>query len=308
VAFVTEKKDQFGVEPICRVLKQHQVKIAPSTYYAAVKRPPSARSLSDAHWEEIIEAVFWDKMKGNGVAGVRKMWRYLARDGHVIPRCTVERIMHGLGLKGVVRGGYKPVTTRRDLTADRPADLVKRDFTAVRPDALWVVDFTYVATWQTTGFVAFVQDVYSRRLIGWRVASRMPVDLPLDALEMALWVRGSTGHDPAGVIHHSDAGSQYTAIRYVSRLAEIGAIASIGTVGDSYDNAMAETINGQYKAECIRMDGPFHTVDQLEQATSIWVDYYNRHRLHSALGYLTPIEYETLYYETQATQNQPALG
>lgn len=257
---------------------------------------------------ETIEAIYWDKTKGNGVAGVRKMWHYLKRDGHKVPRCTVERLMRRLGLKGVVRGGYKVVTTRPDPAARRPPDLVNRNFTASEPDKVWVVDFTYVPTWEGTGFTAFVQDVYSRRLVGWRVASRMPVDLPLDALEMALWIRGRDGHDPSGVIHHSDAGSQYTAIRYADRLRDAGAITSIGTVGDSYDNAMAETINGQYKAECVKIDGPFRSVNQLEIATSIWVDYYNRYRIHSSLDYVTPLEYEASYYEHQTSQNQPVLG
>jgi putative transposase len=308
VKFVKDNRNRFGVEPICRVLKEHGVKIAPSTFYAALKRKPSARALSDAHWEEIIEAVFWDKHKGNGVAGVRKMWRYLKRDGHQIARCTVERLMRKLGLKGVKRGGYKIVTTRPDPAASRPPDRVKRNFTSDRPNGLWVVDFTYVPTWEGTGFTAFVQDVYSRRLVGWRVASRMPVDLPLDALEMALWIRDCEGQNPSGVIHHSDAGSQYTAIVYAQALHDAGAIASIGTVGDSYDNAMAETINGQYKTECIKQDGPFRTVDELELATCTWVEYYNRYRIHSSLDYLTPIEYENEYYETTTPQSQQDLG
>jgi putative transposase len=305
VDFIDEYRGRFGVEPICRVLSRNGVKIAPSTYYAARKRPPSPRAILDAHREEIIETVFHDARKGRGVAGVRKMWHYLKRDGHQIPRCTVERLMRKLGLKGVVRGGYKMVTTKADPRAHRPPDLVNRDFRAHRPNALWVVDFTYVPTWDKVGFTAFVQDVYSRRLVGWRVADTMPTELPLDALEMALWVREQGGHNVEGVIHHSDAGSQYTAIRYANRLHEAGALASIGTVGDSYDNSMAETLHGQYKAECVKRDGPFRTVGALELATCAWVDYYNRYRVHSALGYLTPIEYETQYYGNPARQDQP---
>jgi putative transposase len=294
---------RFGVEPICRVLKQHGIKIAPSTYYAAKKRPVSARALADAHWEETIEAVFWDRQKGRGVAGYRKMTVYLHRDGHQISRRTTARIMRKLGLKGVVRGGYKPVTTVSDKRASRPPDRVNRVFTASAPNRLWIVDFTYVPCREGIGFTAFVEDVYAHRIIGWRTCRRMPVDLTLDALEMALWIRD--GSDLTGLIHHSDAGSQYTAIRYADRLDEIGALASIGTVGDSYDNAMAESVIGLYKTECIGMDGPFKTIGQLELATCDWVDYYNNYRVHTSIGNITPIEYEMAYHHTR--QDQPAL-
>ena len=294
-----QHKQRFGVEPVCRVLKDHGIRISVSGYYAFLKRQPSQRCLSDSHWKEIIEAVWLDRSKGRQVAGYRKMWHYLKRDGYDIGLRTTARIMRLMGLKGVRRGGYKVVTTRPDAAASRPPDLVKRDFIAEAPNRLWVVDFCYVPTWEGTGFTAFVEDVYAHRIAGWRTAARMPVELPLDALEMALWVRARAGCDVSGVTHHSDAGSVYTSIRYAARLEEVGALASIGTVGDSYDNAMAESIIGLYKAECVRIDGPFRTVSQLELATCDWVDYYNRCRIHSSIGYYTPIEYETIYYENQ---------
>ena len=205
------------------------------------------------------------------------------------------------GLHGARRGRRFITTKPTKATATRAPDLVKRNFHAARPNQLWVVDLTYAATWSGTAFTAFVTDVFSRRIVGWRTAARMPTELPLDALEMALWVRARAGHtDPdgrlAGLVHHSDAGSQYTAIRYVARLADAGAVASIGTVGDSYDNALAETTIGLYKTECVHHDGPFRTVDDLELATADWVHWFNTARLHSALNYLTPIEYEAAYW------------
>jgi putative transposase len=199
------------------------------------------------------------------------VWAQLARDeGAPVPCCQVERLMRTAGLRGAVRG-RSVITTRSDSAAARPPDLVGREFTAGRPNQLWVVDFTYVPTWSGTVFTAFVCDVYSRRIVGWRTATRMPTELPLDALEMALWTRERAGHNTTGVIHHSDAGSQYTAIRYATRLLDAGAVASIGTVGDSYDNAMAESVIGLYKLECVRHDRPWRTVDQLELATLSWV-------------------------------------
>jgi putative transposase len=216
--------------------------------------------------------------------------------------------MRKLGLKGIRRDAKRVVTTKPDLAANRPPDLVDRDFTASKPNQLWVVDFTYVATWEGTCFTAFVQDVFSKRIVGWRVARSMPTELPLDALEMALWVRGRAGQDTTGLIHHSDAGSQYTAIRYVQRLEEAGAVASIGTVADSYDNAMAESVNGLYKAECVKLEGPWRTCDQLELATCDWVDYWNNHRLHSAIDYRTPCEAEADYHNHHKPRNQPVSG
>jgi len=298
VDFIDEYRGRFGVEPICQVLAAHGWRIGVSSYYAAKSRPPPARALSDLMWADIIQAVFDDPTKGRRIVGVRKMWHLLRRDGYQIARCTVARIMRQLGLKGVRRGGWKPVTTRPDPAATRPPDLVHRDFHPDRPNALWIVDFTYVWTHDRYCFTAFVKDAFSRRLVGWRTSGRMPVDLPLDALEMALWVRGRDGQDVTGLIHHSDAGSQYTAVRYAARLAQAGLLASVGTVGDSYDNAMAESVIGLYKAECVHRDGPFHSLEQLELATCAWVDYYNRYRLHSSIGYVTPIEYEQAHYDS----------
>ncbi len=307
MAFIDEHRSRFGVEPICRVLTEHGCQIAPSGYYAHLARPVSARSLRDADLIVAIERVFWDRNRGRGLSGPRKVWRLLRRDGVVVARCTVERLMRQEGLRGT-RRGKQFVTTRPDPGATRAPDHVQRNFRAQRPNELWVVDFTYVPTWSGMAFTAFVTDVFSRRIVGWRTMSKMPTDLPLDALEMALWVRERAGQDVAGVIQHSDAGVQYTSIRYSERLADVGAIASIGTVGDSYDNALAETVVGLYKTECVKTDGPFRTADELELATLSWVHWFNEDRLHSSIDYLTPIEKEEQYYRENNPQSQPALG
>ena len=322
VAFIDDYRVRFGVEPICRVLSEHGVQIAPSGYYAFKTRPQSARAQRDRRLTVEIERIFHDRNLGRGLAGARKMWRLLTRqiaEGTVdadlgpVARCSVERLMRQAGLRGVRRGGRKVVTTTPDPAATRPPDLVDRNFHADRPNELWVVDFTYVPTWSGMAFTAFVIDVFSRRIIGWRTASRMPTDLPLDALEMALWTRQRAGHTDergrlGGLVQHSDAGSQYTAIRYADRLAEAGALASIGSVGDSYDNAMAESVIGLYKTECVRHDGPFRTVDDLELATLSWVHWFNTSRLHAALDYATPIESEDAYYRQINPRQQPQPG
>lgn len=307
IQFIDDHRDRFGVEPICRVLTEHQVKIAPSGYYAFKKRPASARSIADAGLIVQIERVFWDRKLGRGISGARKIWRLLRREGIVVARCTVERLMHQQGLRGI-RRGEQFVTTRPDSTTIRPADHVQRRFRADRPNELWVVDFTYVPTWSGMAFTAFVTDVFARRIVGWRTMNRMPTELPLNALEMALWVRDRAGEDVTGVIQHSDAGAQYTSIRYAERLADVGAIASIGTVGDSYDNALAESVVGLYKTECVKIDGPFRTADELELATLSWVHWFNEYRLHSSIGYLTPIEKENQYYREINPRRQPASG
>jgi len=254
--------------------------------------------------------VFYDRHKGRSVAGAKKVWIYLLRDGIKVARCTVERLMRKMGLRGVRRTGKRVITTIPDWAATshrRPPDLVKRHFVATGPNQLWVVDFCYVPTWEGTAYCAFVQDVFARRIVGWRIAKRMPTELPLDALEMALWVRDRNGESVVGVTHHSDAGSQYTSDKYMDRLGEVGMIASIGTIGDSYDNAMAESLNGLYKAECTKLEGPWRTVQALELATCDWVDYWNNYRIHSALNYATPAEYEQAYYAGLTTQDQPVL-
>lgn len=283
--------------------------IAPSTYRAAKTRPPSARSISDAEWLEEIRRVHADRNIGRGVYGARKVWNHLVKvEGRQVARCTVERLMKADGLRGARRDkGFK--TTRPDnALASRPPDLVQRAFRASRPNELWVVDFTYVATWSGMAFTAFVTDVYSRRIVGWRTASSMPTELPLDALEMALWTRERAGEDVDGLVHHSDAGSQYTAIRYSNRLVDAGAVASIGSVGDSFDNAMAESVIGLYKTECVRHDGPFRTVDDLELATLSWVHWFNTVRLHSSIGYVPPAEFEAAYYLHNPSRLQPLSG
>jgi putative transposase len=318
ITFIDDQRDRFGVEPICRVLRKHGCQIAPSSYYAAKTRPGSARAIRDAALLVEIGRVFHDRNLGRGLAGVRKVWHLLRRDATIadrfgsVARCTVERLMRQAGLQGV-RRGRRFITTKPDPGAQRPPDLVDRDFTAEAPNRLWIVDFTYVATWSGMAFTAFVSDVFSRRIVGWRTTCSMPTELPLDALEMALWTRGRAGHtDPdgrlEGLIHHSDAGSQYTAIRYAERLADAGALASIGSVGDSYDNAMAESVIGLYKTECVRHDGPFRSVDDLELATLSWVHWFNTGRLHSSLDYFTPIEYETEYYRQINPRQQPLPG
>ena len=317
--YIDRHRGRFGVEPICRVLREQGIQVAPSGYRAHQARPPSTRTLRDAALSEVIEATFWDERKGRGVYGVRKMWHQLRRDGVTtdgqpgstpVAKCTVERHMRHLGLRGARRG--RPViTTKADRQSERAPDLVDRDFTADAPNRLWVVDLTYVPTWSGMVFTAFVTDVYSRRIVGWRTAASMPTELPLDALEMALWTRETAGQTHGGrldgLIHHSDAGSQYCAIRYGNRLDDAGAIASIGSIGDSYDNALAESVIGLYKTECVRRDGPIRTLSDLELATASWVHWFNTARLHSALDHVPPVEYEHQYYN-QTTREDPISG
>ena len=293
------------------MLTEHGVTIAPSTFYAARSRPPSARALRDAEVLVEIKRVHSDRKLGRGLYGAGKVWHQLRREGGVngqdVPRCQVERLMRAEGLHGV-RRGKQFVTTKPDAAAARPPDLVNRDFTAEAPNRLWLVDFTYVPTWAGMAFTAFVHDAYSRRIVGWRTAASMPTELPLDALEMALWTRQRAGQDVAGVVHHSDAGSQYTAIRYSDRLLDAGAVASIGTVGDSYDNAQAESLIGLYKTECTKREGPWRGVDDLELATLSWVHWFNESRLHSSIGHVPPLEYEAAYYRHNPAPQQLLLG
>lgn len=226
------------------------------------------------------------------------MWKQLKREGFDVARCTVARLMRELGLSGVKRGGYK-VTTIADSTADRPADLVDRKFVAMRPNELWVADITYVATWAGFVYVSFVTDVFSRMIVGWRVSSSLRSDLALDALEMAVHARGGA----EGVVHHSDRGVQYLSIRYTERLEEEGAVASVGSKGDSYDNALAETINGLYKTEVIRRKGPWRRLEDVEFATLEWVHWFNNHRLLEPIGDIPPAEFEGLYWLEQAAND-----
>ena len=315
MAFIDEVRNRFGVEPVCRVLSEHDVQIAPRTYYAHRSRPPSARARRDQRVLAQIERVHADPQISRGLYGVRKVFHQLRREGGVdgrpVSRRQVERLMRAAGLHGA-RRGRRFVTTKPDTATARPPDLVCRNFTVTAPNRLWLVDFTYVPTWAGMAFTAFVSDAYSRRIVGWRTAASMPTSLPLDALEMALWTREHAGHSLHGrldgLIHHSDAGSQYTALRYSDRLAEAGAVASIGTVGDSYDNAQAESLIGLYKLECVRRDGPWRGVDDLELATLGWVHWFNHQRLHSKIGHVPPVEHEAEYYRQNPTAQQPLPG
>lgn len=295
IEFIDEHRATYGVEPICEVLP-----IAPSTYYEhrARKQDPTKRPLREQRDEALrpsIQRVFTENM---AVYGAEKVWRQLAREEVPVARCTVERLMRGMGLRGAVRGRAFTVTTTVDETAMRPPDLVDRQFSATRPNQLWVADITYVATWAGFAYVAFVVDVFSRRIVGWRVSSSLKSDLALDALEQALYAR--PGAD--GVVHHSDRGVQYTSIRYTERLAEACVVRSVGSVGDSYDNALAETINGLYKTELIRRRGPWRSIDTVEYATLLWVDWFNNRRLLEPIGYVPPAEFEEEYYRRQTTQ------
>jgi putative transposase len=287
VSFIDEHRNEHGVEPICRELP-----IAPSTYYEQKAREVDssrlpARAVRDAKLREEIERVWKENF---GAYGARKVWRQLVREKNDVARCTVERLMRKMGLQGIVRG-RKRKTTFPDEAAPRPADLVERQFTAERPNQLWVADITYVATWVGFVYVAFVTDVFSRRIVGWRVANSLRSDLALDALEQALHVRS----DLAGLVHHSDRGVQYLSIRYTERLAEMGIECSVGTKGDSYDNALAETIIGLYKAELIRPNGPWRSLEEVEFATLEWVDWFNHRRLLEPIGYVPPAEFEAMY-------------
>jgi len=285
VSFIDAHRDQFGVEPICKVLK-----VAPSVYYAHKSRPPSARAVADAQLKVEVMRVYKENFE---VYGAEKIWRQLGREGIRVGRDRVARLMRALGICGVVRG--KPRRTTIPAEADqRPADLVKRDFTAPAPNRLWVADLTYVPTRAGFCYAAFIIDAYSRAIVGWRVATTLRASLALDALEMAIWARQAAGLDD--LVHHSDRGVQYLSVRYTQRLADEGAVASVGSKGDSYDNALAEAVNGLYKAELIGPRGPWRTAGQVELATLEWVQWWNTRRLHGALDHIPPAEHETLYY------------
>jgi putative transposase len=286
VKFIEAHRERWGVEPICRVLQ-----FAPSTYYAATTRPPSARGLRDEGLRAEIRRV-WDE--NFGVYGADKVWAQLKREGVRVARCTVERLMRALGLRGVVRGKARVRTTLADEAAARPADLVKRQFAAPAPNRLWVADLTYVATASGWVYVAFISDVFSRYVVGWQASRSLSAELALDALEMALWRRRRRRLD--GLVHHSDRGGQYLAIRYSERLAEAGAVPSVGSRGDSYDNALAESFNGLYKAELIRHAGPWAGLDDVQYTTLEYVDWLNQRRLHGELGMVPPAEFEAAHH------------
>jgi putative transposase len=302
VGFIDAHRGEYGVEPICAV-----VPIAPSVYYehkartrAPERRP--ARGRRDKTLGAEVQRVWREHRE---VYGVRKVWKQLRREGYAVARCTVARLMRRLGLAGVMRGRQFTVTTRPDPAAARPPDLVTRQFTAERPNQLWVADLTYVATWRGFVYVAFVIDVFSRRIVGWRVSSSLRSDLALDALEQALYDRPLAAAAP--LVHHSDRGVQYLSIRYTERLAEAGIERSVGSAGDSYDNALAETVIGLFKAEEIRRRGPWKGLEDVEFATLEWVAWYNHQRLLEPLGYVPPAEFEQAYHDRQAAPGGVAV-
>ncbi|WP_418896307.1 IS3 family transposase [Streptomyces cupreus] len=297
VAFIDEHKGRFGgVEPICRVLTAHDCKIAPSTYYAHHKRQatPAARTVRDRELKTLIQEAYQANYR---VYGARKNRRLLNRQGVAVARCTVERLMRELGVTGAVRG-KRVITTIPDVSAERAPDLVDRNFVALAPNRCWVADFTHVATLAGVVYVAFVVDTFSRRIVGWSAATSKETRLVLDALEMALWQRGRDQRpDQSGeLIHHSDAGSQYTSFALAEHLNRAGIAASIGSVGDAYDNALMESTIGLFKTELIKPSRPWKTLSEVELATAEWVDWYCHRRLHGEIGHVPPAECETNYY------------
>lgn len=295
VRFIDDHRATYGVEPICAVMP-----IAPSTYFRrhaqqvdATHR--SARAQRDDELRLAIQRVYDAHFR---VYGPRKVWRQLRREGIDVARCRVERLMRALGLAGAVRGRAWVTTTQSQPALDRPADLVDRTFTATRPNQLWVSDFTYVATWAGFVYVAFVIDVFARRIVGWRVSSSLRTDFVLDALEQAIHARG--GAMPAGLVHHSDQGTQYLSMRYTDRLADAGIAPSVGSRGDAYDNALAESVIGLFKTEVIRRLGPWRHLEAVEFATLTWIDWFNTRRLLEPIGYVPPAEFEARYYEQAA--------
>jgi transposase InsO family protein len=292
ITFIEDHRMDFGVGSICKVLP-----IASSSYYAhvAVKRDP--QRASDRARQDAIDGLEIERVhdESRGRYGARKVWHQLRREGKDIARCTVERLMKVMGLQGVVRG-KQVITTNPDTTQPCPDDKVNREFKAQSPNQLWVSDFTYVSTWQGMVYVAFVVDVFSRRIVGWRVSTSMTTAFVLDALNQAICQRSP--EKDGGLIHHSDRGSQYLSIKYTERLADAGIDPSVGTVGDSYDNALAESVIGLFKTEVTKLLGPWKSIGQLEWETLKWVDWYNTKRLHSAIGYITPHEAEEMFYET----------
>jgi len=299
IAFIDDQRDAHGVEPICKVLP-----IAPSTYFDHVAKRANPEKLSvrakrDAILQPEINRVFRENFR---VYGVRKVWRQMKRERFDVARCTVARLMRVMGLEGAIRG--KTVrTTFSDKAAPCPLDHVNRQFHAPRPNVLWVSDFTYVSTWAGFVYVAFVIDTYARRIVGWRASRTAHTGFVLDALEQALHDRRPLHR--GGLVHHSDRGSQYVSIRYSERLAEAGIEPSVGSVGDSYDNALAETINGLYKAEVIHRRGPWRSFEAVEFATLEWVDWFNHRRLLEPIGNIPPAEAEERYY---AMLDEPAMA
>jgi putative transposase len=284
------------------VLTEHGCKIAPNTYWVAKKRPPSMRAVRDAELAAEVVRVFEDNLF---VYGADKVWAQLNRENIRVARCTVERLMRAQGLSGAKRGKAFTITTHHDDRQQRPADLVERKFRAPAPNRLWVADLTYVKTHSGWVYVAFIIDVYSRMIVGWQASRSLRSDLAIDALEMAVFNRQHAGHDLDQLVHHSDRGVQYLSIRYSERLAANDIVASVGSKGDSYDNAMAESFNGLYKWELIYPQGPWRGIDDVEFETMTYVDWFNHRRLHGEItdnpGYTTPAEFETAYYSQKPT-------
>jgi transposase InsO family protein len=306
VAYIDAHKDRvvegrrLGVEPIVEALRSAGVEIAPSSYYAVKSRAPSPRGVRDAELIGEIGRVHRDNL---GVYGARKVWAELNRKGHRVARCTVERLMRGEGLRGIRREKSHKTTHGDGAETPRPADLVDRQFVATAPNQLWVADLTYVRTHSGWVYAAFVLDVFSRRIMGWQVSTSLRTDLALDALDMGLWARRRAGHDVTGLVHHSDRGVQYRAIRYTERLAEAEAVASVGSKGDSYDNAMAEAFNSLFKAECIRNpvmrpSGGWKSINDVEIAVAEYIDWYNHRRVHGEIGLVPPAELEEAHWAT----------
>jgi len=294
IAFIDQHREALGVEPICAALP-----IAPSTYFLhkAQQADPRQRSARAQRDDELCVEIrrVWDEH--HQVYGSHKVWEQLRREQIPVARCRVRRLMRAMGLAGAVRGRAWVTTTQAATGPTRPADLVDRDFTATRPNQLWVADFTYVATWAGFVYVAFVIDVFARRIVGWRVSASMRTDFVLDALEQAIYARREA---PTGLVHHRDRGTQYLSMRYTDRLADAGMAPSVGSRGDAYDNALAESVIGLFKTEVIRRLGPWRSLEAVEFATLTWVDWFNTRRLLGPIGYVPPAEYEARYYQQAA--------
>jgi transposase InsO family protein len=295
MTFIDQHRERYGVEPICRVLP-----IAPSTYYRrkAHQADPTRRSVRAQRDEELRAIIRRIWTEHHQVYGPRKVWRQMGRENLRVARCRVRRLMREMGLAGATRGRAWVTTTQAPPAVDRPADLVDRQFTATRPNQLWVADLTYVATWRGFVYVAFIIDVFARRIVGWRVATSLATDFVLDALDQAIYDR-CTVHT-GDLVHHSDRGTQYVSMRYTERLADAGIEPSVGSRGDSYDNALAESVIGLFKTEVIRRKDPWRHLEAVEFATLDWVDWFNHRRLLEPLGYVPPAEYEARYYEHAA--------
>jgi len=298
VRYIDARKHRWGVEPICRALQ-----FAPSTYYDAIARPPSARSVRDGVLKPEIVRVHQSNC--DGVYGAKKIWKQLQREGITVANCTVRRLMREEGLSGARRGRQFKVTTISDENQHRPSDLVDRQFVADAPNRLWVADLTYVKTHTGWTYVAFIIDVYSRAIVGWQASTSLRSDLAIDALEMAIYSRDH--RDLSNLVHHSDRGVQYLSIRYSERLGEAAIVASVGSKGDSYDNALVESFNGLYKTELIHRKGPWRNVEHVEWATLNYVDWFNNRRIHEALDYVPPVEFEAAYYDSSESENLAVL-